>query len=46
MLPTDAADAGATVITVDPQLSDGCWLQGTAADTLLKLICDAFGDNK
>lgn len=43
MLPTDAAAAGATVISLDPQPSEGCWLQGTAADMLPKLLSDAFG---
>jgi NAD-dependent deacetylase len=43
MLPTDAAAAGATVISVDPQPSDGCWLQGSAANVLPKLLNDAFG---
>lgn len=43
ILPTDAAQAGATVIAVDPQPGDGCWLQGTAADVLPKLVRDAFG---
>lgn len=46
MLPMDAAEAGATLICVDPQPSDGCWLRGTAADTVPKLVSDAFGDNR
>jgi NAD-dependent deacetylase len=43
MLPDDAAASGATVIAVDPQPSDGCWLQGNAGEVLPKLIADAFG---
>lgn len=43
MLPSDAAKAGATVITIDPQPCDECWLQGTAAEILPKLLDDAFG---
>lgn len=43
LLPDDAAKAGATLIAVDPQPCDGCWLQGTAADVLPKLVGDAFG---
>jgi NAD-dependent deacetylase len=42
MLPQDAENAGATLITVDPQPADGCWLQGTAAELLPKLISSAF----
>lgn len=44
MLPMDAAEAGATVIAIDPEPCYGCWLQGTAADVLPKLFDDAFGD--
>jgi NAD-dependent deacetylase len=43
MLPDDAAKSGATVIAIDPQPCNGCWLQGTAADILPKLVSDAFG---
>jgi NAD-dependent protein deacetylase/lipoamidase len=43
MLPDRAAAAGATVITVDPQLSGGSGLQGNAGIVLPKLISDAFG---
>ena len=43
MLPHDAAKAGATVISIDPQARDGCWLQGTAAEILPSLVRDAFG---
>jgi NAD-dependent deacetylase len=43
MLPTQAADAGATVIAVDPQPTEGCWLAGTATEVLPKLTSDAFG---
>lgn len=46
MLPNDAAKAGATVIAIDPQSCDGCWLQGAAADVLPKLVSDAFGNNR
>jgi NAD-dependent deacetylase len=46
MLPADAAEAGATVIVVDPQPSDGCWLEGTAAEVLPKLMRDAFESNR
>ena len=43
MLPDWAEGAGATVITVDPQASGGCALQGNAGTVLPKLINDAFG---
>ena len=43
LLPTDAKASGATVITVDPQSGDGCWLQGNAGDVLPKLMGHAFG---
>jgi NAD-dependent deacetylase len=46
MLPMDAAEAGATVIVVDPQPGDGCWLGGTAADILPKLVSHAFESQK
>ena len=42
MLPHDAAKAGATVIAIDPQRCDVCWLQGTAGEILPKLVSDAF----
>lgn len=43
MLPARAARHGATVISIDPQPADGCWLQGSAGDVLPALIRDAFG---
>jgi NAD-dependent deacetylase len=43
MLPDWEEGAGATVITVDPQASGGCALQGNAGTILPKLINDAFG---
>ena len=46
MLPSDAAKAGATVIFIDPQPCEGCWLQGTAAEILPKLFDDAFGNQR
>ena len=42
MLPGQAAAAGATVITVDPQAGGKCWLEGRAEVVLPKLIQDAF----
>lgn len=45
LLPLDAAAVGATVIAVDPQPSEGCWLQGNAGDVLPKLLSDAFGSS-
>lgn len=46
MLPMDAAEAGATVIVVDPEPGEGCWLEGTAAEVLPRLISDAFESHK
>jgi NAD-dependent deacetylase len=46
MLPDQAAEAGATVITVDPQPTGNCPLQGTAGTVLPKLLHDAFGDDR
>ncbi|HVX10681.1 MAG TPA: Sir2 family NAD-dependent protein deacetylase [Pirellulales bacterium] len=43
MLPLQAAEAGAMVIVIDPQASEGCWLPGKAGDVLPKLVRDAFG---
>lgn len=43
LLPVTAAATGATVISVDPQPMEGCWLQGKAGDVLPRLISDAFG---
>lgn len=37
-LPSDAARTGATVIAIDPHPADGCWLAGTAAEVLPKLV--------
>jgi NAD-dependent deacetylase len=45
MLPDQAAEAGATIITIDPQPSGDCSLQGNAGIVLPKLIHDAFGEN-
>lgn len=42
MLPTLAAEAGATVVTVDPHVAGACWLQGTASGVLPKLVTAAF----
>lgn len=42
MLPAQAAAAGATVLIVDPQPVEGCWLEGKAGEVLPKLISDAF----
>lgn len=42
MLPDRAAAAGATVITIDPQISSECWLEGNAEVVLPKLVRDAF----
>lgn len=42
LLPLDAVAAGATVVAVDPQPCEGCWLQGNAGDVLPKLLSDAF----
>jgi NAD-dependent deacetylase len=44
MLPDQAAAAGATVITIDPQSNEGTWLQGKAGTVLPKLVQDAFGN--
>lgn len=41
-LPSCAAAAGATVISIDPHSAEGCWLQGKAGELLPKLIQDAF----
>lgn len=46
MLPNQAANAGAIVVTIDPQFSHGCWLQGNAGTVLPKLVDDAFGKMK
>lgn len=43
MLPGRAANAGATVITIDPQPNGECWLEGRSEIVLPKLIQDAFG---
>lgn len=40
-LPGRATAAGATVISVDPKFGTDCWLQGSAATILPKLIGDA-----
>ena len=45
LLPNRAIAAGATVITIDPQASGGCWLQGKAETILPKLISNLFGSN-
>lgn len=45
LLPGRAIAAGATVITVDPQPTGGCWLQGKGETVLPKLIHDAYGLN-
>lgn len=42
MLPSQAAASGATVITVDPQPSGDCWLEGSADELLPKLMEAAF----
>lgn len=43
MLPSHAANAGAEVITIDPQPSLGrCWLQGNAGTVLPALVRDAY----
>jgi len=46
MLPDQAAEAGAMVITVDPQASGDCPLRGNAGIVLPKLIDDAFGEHR
>lgn len=46
LLPATAAASGATVISIDPQPMEGCWLKGKAGDLLPKLISDAFGSNR
>lgn len=45
MLPIRAESAGATVISIDPQPTQGCWLQGKAGDIVPNLIADAFSGN-
>lgn len=42
LLPQQAMEAGARVITIDPQPGIGCWLEGTAADIAPRLLHDAF----
>lgn len=42
LLPMKAREAGATVITVDPQPGMGSLLEGKAGDLLPKLVHDAF----
>jgi NAD-dependent deacetylase len=42
-LPLRAAAAGATVISIDPQPCNGCWLEGKAGTVLPALMEDAFG---
>lgn len=44
-LPDRAIGKGATVITVDPNASGECWLEGRAETVLPKLIQDAFGNS-
>lgn len=46
LLPFEAAASGATVLTVDPQPSDGCWLEGKAGEVLPKLLADSFGNSR
>ena len=43
LLPERAAELGATVITIDPQFSSECWLEGRAEVLLPKLVQEAFG---
>jgi NAD-dependent deacetylase len=43
LLPERAAELGATVITIDPQSSSECWLEGRAEVLLPKLVQEAFG---
>lgn len=42
LLPSEARAAGATVVSIDPQPAEGCWLRGTAGEVLPQLIRDAF----
>lgn len=42
MLPDVAQTAGAVVISIDPQPSDGLWLKGKASEVLPKLVEDAM----
>lgn len=41
-LPSQALAAGATVISIDPRPSVGCWLKGEAGTVLPSLVHDAF----
>lgn len=41
-LPSQALAAGATVISIDPRPSVGCWLKGQAGTVLPALVRDAF----
>lgn len=43
LIPERAAEFGATVITIDPQASNECWLEGRAEVLLPKLVQEAFG---
>lgn len=45
MLPSRAAAAGATVISIDPHPCTECWLEGTAGAILPPLVRDAFGND-
>lgn len=43
-IPQEARNAGARVISIDPQPASGLWLTGTAAEVLPILVRSAFGD--
>lgn len=43
MLPAEAAAAGATVLLIDPEPTEGVWLEGKAGDVMPRLISAAFG---
>lgn len=44
LLPDRAAQAGATVISVDPHPSQGLWLAGRAATVLPLLVAEVWGE--